>query len=58
MMMVAGVLIGSALWWLILSAGVSVIKHKISTDILQVINRISGVVIFVFGILALLSLFQ
>lgn len=55
-MMVLGVFLGSALWWLILSASVSVLKHQISSNILQYINKISGLVILSCGLLALLSL--
>jgi threonine/homoserine/homoserine lactone efflux protein len=54
--LVLGVFIGSALWWLILSSGVSLIGKKIESRRLQWVNRISGIIITVFGILALLSL--
>ena len=55
-LMVLGVFMGSALWWLILSVSVSLAKQKISTSTLEAINRTSGIVILVFGALALLSL--
>jgi threonine/homoserine/homoserine lactone efflux protein len=54
--LVLGVFIGSALWWLILSNGVSLIGKKIESRRLRWVNRISGIIITVFGILALLSL--
>ncbi len=54
--LVLGVFIGSALWWLILSSGVSLIGKKIESRRLRWVNRISGIIITVFGILALLSL--
>lgn len=57
-LMILGVFIGSALWWLILSASVSFIKHKISTNVLKLVNKASGLIIFTFGILALLSLMK
>jgi threonine/homoserine/homoserine lactone efflux protein len=50
--MVAGVFTGSALWWLLLSEGVGVLKVWIQASGLIWINRISGTVIFIFGILA------
>lgn len=54
--LVLGVFIGSALWWLILSNGVSLMGKKIESRRLRWVNRISGIIITVFGILALLSL--
>ena len=54
--LVIGVFIGSALWWLILSSGVSLIGKKINDRTLRWVNRVSGIIITVFGILALLSL--
>jgi len=54
--LVLGVFIGSALWWLILSNGVSLMGKKIESSRLRWVNRISGIIITVFGILALLSL--
>lgn len=54
--LVLGVFIGSALWWLILSGGVGVFRAKFSPDRLRWVNRISGIIIMVFGLLALLSL--
>lgn len=57
-MMVTGVLVGSALWWLILSTAVSLVKYKISRNILQMINRMSGLVILIFGVLAIVSVYK
>ena len=54
--LVLGVFIGSALWWLILSGGVSVFQAKFSPRGLRWVNRVSGVIITGFGLLALLSL--
>ncbi len=53
---VLGVFIGSTLWWLILSGGVGVFRAKFSPHGLRWVNRISGVIITGFGLLALLSL--
>jgi threonine/homoserine/homoserine lactone efflux protein len=54
--LVLGVFMGSALWWLILSSGVSMAGKKLNSHGLRWVNRISGIVILVFGLLALLSL--
>jgi threonine/homoserine/homoserine lactone efflux protein len=54
--LVLGVFIGSALWWLILSGGVSVFQAKFTLRGLRWVNRISGLMITGFGLLALLSL--
>jgi putative LysE/RhtB family amino acid efflux pump len=54
--LVVGVFFGSALWWLVLSGGVSLLRAKLDPRALRWINRISGVVIGSFGLLALMSL--
>jgi len=54
--LVLGVFIGSALWWLILSSGVGMIWKKFNPLGLRWINRISGIIITAFGLFVLLSL--
>lgn len=54
--LVLGVFLGSALWWLILVSGVSLFRDQVNTHTLQWINRISGIIIIGFGLAALLSL--
>lgn len=54
--LVLGVFLGSALWWVILSSGVSILRTKLNTQALRWVNRISGAIIITFGVLALLSL--
>lgn len=54
--LVLGVFVGSALWWLILSGGVSLFRARFSPQQLRWVNRVSGIIIMVFGLLALLSL--
>ncbi|HEY9632981.1 MAG TPA: LysE family transporter [Coleofasciculaceae cyanobacterium] len=56
LVLVLGVFIGSALWWLLLSAGIGVFRTKLTFGRLQWVNRISGVLITTFGLLVLLSL--
>ena len=53
--LVLGVFIGSALWWLILSGGVGVFREKFSSRGLPWVNRVSGAIITAFGLFALLS---
>ena len=54
--LVFGVFAGSALWWFILSSGVSIFRTKFNPQRLQWVNRISGIIITGFGLIALLSL--
>lgn len=54
--LVLGVFIGSALWWLILSGGVGLFRTMFSPHGLRWVNRVSGVIITGFGLVALLSL--
>ena len=54
--LVLGVFAGSALWWLMLSGGVSLLRSRFDVPGLEWVNRISGVVIAGFGVVALLSL--
>jgi threonine/homoserine/homoserine lactone efflux protein len=54
--LVLGVFIGSTLWWFILSGGVTVFRTKFNSSRLRWVNRISGIIITGFGLIALLSL--
>ena len=54
-LLVLGVFLGSTLWWLVLSGGVGLFREKLNTDHLRWVNRISGIVIAGFGLLALVS---
>ncbi len=54
--LVLGVFTGSALWWLLLSGGVSLFRSRFNVRALRGVNWISGIVILVFGALALWSL--
>lgn len=54
-MLVLGVFLGSALWWLVLSSGVSLFRSLVSPPGLQWVNRISGAIILAFGVWALSS---
>ena len=54
-LLVAGVFLGSALWWVILSTGVGVSRSRFSPAGLRWANRFAGVVLFAFGLVALVS---
>lgn len=54
-LLVLGVFLGSALWWLVLSGGVSLIRGRLSAAGLRWINVISGLIVLGFGLLALLG---
>jgi threonine/homoserine/homoserine lactone efflux protein len=56
--LVAGVFAGSALWWLLLSGGVGVVRGRLDARRLRWVNRLSGLVIGAFGVLALLSVWR
>jgi threonine/homoserine/homoserine lactone efflux protein len=56
-LMVAGVFTGSALWWLVLSAGADLLRVRFLTPGgLLWVNRISGAIILAYGVVALTSL--
>ncbi|MBI5651574.1 MAG: LysE family transporter [Chloroflexi bacterium] len=55
-MLVAGVFIGSAMWWLLLSGGVGLLRARFNPRALLWVNRMSGIIIASFGLLALGSL--
>jgi threonine/homoserine/homoserine lactone efflux protein len=54
--LILGVFCGSAAWWFLLSGGVSLLRRQFSQSAIRWVNRISGLVILSFGILAFWSL--
>ena len=54
--LVLGVFAGSALWWLVLSGGVSLFRTRFTPGRLRWVNRLSGIIISGFGLLILLRL--
>ena len=54
--LVLGVLIGSALWWVLLSVGVSLLRARFDGRAMRWVNRLSGLIILGFGLAALLQL--
>ena len=51
--LVAGVFIGSALWWMLLSSGAALFRSRINSTWMQAVNRVSGLIIFGFGLCSL-----
>jgi predicted secreted hydrolase/threonine/homoserine/homoserine lactone efflux protein len=56
-MLVAGVFLGSASWWLILSSLANLFRGRMDAAALTWVNRISGVIIVIFGAAALWGVF-
>ena len=55
-LMVCGVFLGSALWWLLLSSVVGFFRRALTLERLRWVNRFSGAMLLGFGVLSLLSL--
>lgn len=53
--LVWGVFVGASAWWLTLSSGVALVRHRISEDRLSVINHGTAIALAVFGVWALAS---
>jgi threonine/homoserine/homoserine lactone efflux protein len=54
--LVLGVFCGSAAWWLLLSGIVGFVREKFNYKVMIWVNRISGLIIVGFGVVALTSL--
>ena len=54
--LVLGVFLGSASWWLILSTGVNLFGRKLNAATLSLINKISGIIMILLGLEVLFSL--
>lgn len=56
-LLVIGITLGSAIWWLLLSGGVALIlHHRITFKTMRIINWLSGLIMLVFGIYAMKGL--
>ncbi|MGD1940673.1 MAG: LysE family translocator [Leptolyngbyaceae cyanobacterium] len=51
--LVLGVFCGSALWWLFLSGAVSLFRTRLTATHMRWLNRLSGIILLAFGIVAL-----
>ena len=49
---ILSVLVGSATWWVILCTATGIVRHKISDKTINIINRVSGTAIMIFGVIA------
>ncbi len=56
-LVVLGVFVGSALWWLTLSAGVSLMRGFVTPRLMVWVNWFAGAVLILFGTLAMISIF-
>jgi threonine/homoserine/homoserine lactone efflux protein len=54
-LLVLGVFVGSACWWLLLSSIVGAFRTRFSASGLRWVNRISGIIILGFGVVALVG---
>lgn len=54
--LVSGVFAGSALWWLGLSTGIGLLRAKVTIRAMLWINRVSGMILMGFGVVALATL--
>jgi putative LysE/RhtB family amino acid efflux pump len=54
---VAGVFAGSMLWWIILSGGVALVRHRLPETFTSWVSRASGVLLAGFGLWAISSVF-
>ncbi len=54
----AGILLGGGLWWYALSTLVNLFRRKFRLRVLITINRVSGVIITLLGILVILTAFE
>lgn len=55
-LLVSGVFLGSAVWWFLLSTIVNVFRGKLHIRHLEWVNRVSGIIITIFGASVLMSL--
>jgi threonine/homoserine/homoserine lactone efflux protein len=53
--LVAGVFLGSAFWWFLLSGGVSLFRSRFNEKALKWINRITGFLLLLFGVGAIVA---
>jgi threonine/homoserine/homoserine lactone efflux protein len=55
--LVIGVFLGSLLWWLILSTGVArIFHHQLSGNAIHRVNQFSGIIILLFGFVAIIQM--
>lgn len=52
-LLVLGVFVGSAFWWVLLATGTGALRHHLTPNGLAWVNRVSGVLIAAFGVAVL-----
>ncbi|PXX42636.1 LysE family translocator [Undibacterium pigrum] len=57
-LMVVGVFLGSAIWWLMLSAGVALLSRQVGAGVLGLINRLGGLLLLGFALWQILQILQ
>ena len=57
LLMVVGVFLGSAAWWLLLSFGVSLLRGFVTPRVMRGVNYVAGAIIIGFGVVALVRAF-
>jgi len=50
---VAGVFVGSGLWWLLLSGGAALFRSRFDARAMRILNRASGALILSLGVYAM-----
>jgi len=55
--LISGVFMGAATWWLVLVTLVNLFRKKIRLKTLWYLNKVTGVLIFIFGLVVFLSAF-
>lgn len=55
-LVVFGVFSGSAVWWILLSNGVGLLRKKANTELLGWVNKISGIIMAGFALMLLVNL--
>ncbi len=56
--LVAGVFLGSGLWWLLLSTGVAFFRSRVNAGWMSAVNRVSGAIMLGFGVYSLSTSFK
>jgi threonine/homoserine/homoserine lactone efflux protein len=54
-LLIAGVLVGAVFWWFLLTGCVSLLHRKLTQETIRWVNRISGTIVMILGLLAFLS---
>lgn len=58
LLVVTGIFLGSALWWVLLSGGISALRNRIRAEWLMWIHRASGAILVLLALFAIFAGFQ